>query len=618
MSSTRTHVRVTFEPEGRSVQVLSGSALVEAAARAGIVLDTPCGGQGTCGKCRVEISLNAPEPTEADKTHFSAEELDKGIRLACQTNVTEDMRVSIPLAARFFDQKILTDGSGAEVTLHPTVNKTNVKLSEPTIEDQTADMDRLRAALDEKAIEPNITVIREIPKLLRDNNFNVTAVTAEGRLIAVEAGDTTGHNYGMAFDIGTTTVVGFLMNLVTGREMAVAARSNPQIAHGDDVIARIKHATEEPNGLDDLQSKIIACMNEIITECCESAGIARENVYEITAAGNTTMSHLLLGISPEFVGQAPYIAALRRPVNADASDMGLNIHPDGLLHTLPNLAGFVGADTVGVILATSMHESSEMTLAIDIGTNGELVIGNRDRLISCSTAAGPAFEGARIKFGMRAAEGAIDKMIINDDLEYNVIKGTAPRGICGTALIDLVGELLHAGAIDPNGRLLPPEEFPQTAPDSIKRRIVEGENNSYDFLIAAKADNAIETDLVLTQRDIRELQLAKGAIIAGIRIMMNEIGIEDDGIGHILLAGAFGNFIRRKQAKRIGLLPNIPTDRILYVGNAAGAGARMALQSRQAKKAADRISEQTEYLELASRADFQMEFMSAMIFPTSA
>ena len=615
-SASRTHVHVTFEPEGRSVSILSGSVLIEAAARVGIVLDTPCGGRGTCGKCRVEIAQGAPEPSDADREHFSPEELEQGVRLACQTRVSEDMRVSVPVAARFFDQKILTDGKGAEVPLHPTVRKYHVTLAEPTLEDLAADADRLRAAIPEECVEPSLDMLRMMPRVLRESHFDVTAVCTEGRLIAVEPGDTTGTSYGVAFDIGTTTVVGFLMDLVTGREAAVAARTNPQVVFGDDVVARIRHATVEEGGLAELRGKIVECMNDIIAECCESAGIARESVYEITVVGNTTMNHLLLGISPEFVAQAPYVAALRRPVNADASEMGLAIHPDGLVHTLPNIAGFVGADTVGVILATRMHEAEEIVMAIDIGTNGELVIGNRDRLVCCSTAAGPAFEGARISCGMRAADGAIDKMIVNSDLDYNVIGDTAPRGLCGTALIDLVAELLRVGAIDPNGRLLPTGEMPDTVPDAIKRRIVEGENNGLDFVIAKQPDTALDTDLVLTQRDVRELQLAKGAIVAGVNIMMKEIGVEPDGLGHILLAGAFGNFIRRKMAKRIGLLPNVPTDRILYVGNAAGAGARMALQSRKCKRTADRISEQVEYLELAGRPDFQMEFMSAMIFPT--
>ena len=614
-SATVPHVPVTFEPEGRTVSVMAGTLLIEAAGRAGIVLDTPCGGEGTCGKCRVEIALNAPEPTAADRRHLTEDELARGFRLACRTRVAQAMRVNIPLATRFFEQKILTDGRGAKVPLHPTVRKYHVKLAEPSLEDQRADADRLRARIREKHIEPSLEVLRDIPAMLRKHSYDVTAVVAEGRLLAIEPGDTTGRNFGIAFDVGTTTVVGFLLNLVTGREAAVAARTNPQVTLGDDVVARIKHTTDQPDGLKELQRKIVGCLNDIIGECCRGAGIRRKDIYEVTAVGNTTMNHLLLGINPEFLAQAPYVAALRRPVNARARDVGLRIHPNGLLHTLPNIAGFVGADTVGVILSARIDQSEEMILAIDIGTNGELVIGNRDRLMSCSTAAGPAFEGARIRHGMRAAEGAVDRVLINNDVEYNVIGNVPPRGLCGTALIDLVAELLRVGCVDEMGRLLPPEEMPGAVPDALKRRVVEGEDGALEFVLAGKEQTALGGPLVLTQRDIRELQLGKGAIAAGVAIMLKEAGIEPKDLGHVLLAGAFGNFIRRKMAKRIGLLPDVPSDRILYIGNAAGAGARMALQSRRCKKTADRISERTEYLELAARPDFQAEFMSAMLFP---
>jgi len=616
-SCAREHVGVTFAPEGRSVFVMAGTSLVEAAGRAGITLNTPCGGRGTCGNCRVEVTLNAPAPSDADRQHLSEDEIESGVRLACQVRVTEKMRVNVPVTTRFFDQKILTDGQGKPVELDPSVRKYHGVLPPPTLEDQRSDTDRIHSMIEEDAAVSDVDVLRDLPALLRESDFNVTAVVAEGRLVNVEPGDTTGRNFGMAFDIGTTTVVGFLMDLVSGCEAAVASRTNPQIKFGDDVVSRIHHASQAPQGLAELRQLILDCMNEIIEECCNAAKTSAQEVYEVTVVGNTTMNHLFLGVNPTFVAQAPYVAALRRPVNILARDAGLHIHPHGLVHTLPNIAGFVGADTVGVVLSSDMHQSEGITLAIDIGTNGELVIGNRDRLIACSTAAGPAFEGARIRFGMRAADGAIDKALINNDLEFNVIGNMLPRGLCGTAVIDLVAELLRVGCIDPTGRLLPPEEMPASTPDAIKRRIVEGESKSLAFLIASEAETQINGPIVLTQRDIRELQLGKGAIAAGVSILLKEIGIEPKGLDRVLLAGAFGNFIRRKMAKRIGLLPEVPTGHVLYIGNAAGAGARMALLSRKCKHTADRISRGAEYLELAGRADFQEEFMSAMMFPES-
>ncbi len=525
-SRAKEHVRVTFAPEGRSVFVMTGTSLIEAAGRAGIVLNTPCGGRGTCGNCRVEITLNAPAPSDADRQHLSEDEIESGMRLACQVRVTEEMRVDVPVTTRFFDQKILTDGEGKPVELDPSVRKHHMVLPPPSLEDQRSDTDRVHSMIEEDVVVSNVDVLHDMPALLRASEFNVTAVVAEGRLVNVEPGDTTGRNFGMAFDIGTTTVVGFLMDLVSGREAAVASRTNPQIKFGDDVVNRIQHASQGPEGLAELRQLILDCMNEIIEECCSAAKTSAQEIYEVTLVGNTTMNHLFLGINPEFVAQAPYVAALRRPVNILARDAGLRIHPRGLVHTLPNIAGFVGADTVGVILSSDMHRSEGITFAIDIGTNGELVVGNRDRLVACSTAAGPAFEGARIRFGMRAADGAIDKALINDDLEFNVIGNVLPRGLCGTALIDLVAELLRVGCIDPMGRLLPPDEMPSSTPDAIKRRIVEGENKSLSFLIAPEGETQVNGPIVLTQRDVRELQLGKGAISAGVAILLKEIGVE--------------------------------------------------------------------------------------------
>lgn len=612
-AASQHRVCVTFEPDGRSVHVLPGTLLIEAAVRAGIVLDTPCGGQGTCGKCRVAVAVNPAEPIDAERRHFSAEELAQGGRLACQTRVTQDMTVCIPVASRLFDQRILTNGHGREVALAPTVRKHHLTLAQPSLEDQRADADRLLDGIQESLV-PRIEVLNELPRFLREHEFDITAVAAEGQVIAIEAGDTAEQNFGIAFDIGTTTVVGFLIDLHKGRELAVAARTNPQVVFGDDVVTRIDHASAGHDARKQLQTCIVDCLNDIIDECCRASGIAWENLYEATVVGNTTMNHLFLGVNPEYIAQAPYVAALRRPVNVRGRDLGMKIHPRGIVHTLPNIAGFVGADTVGVILASGMHEAAKPVVAIDIGTNGEIVVGDRDHLVSCSTAAGPAFEGARIRFGMRATDGAIDKILVNEDVEYNVIGDVRPRGLCGTALIDIVAELLRVGVIDPTGRLLGAGEMPQRAPEAVRRRVIEGEKG-LDFIVVPADETDMDGPILLTQRDIRELQLAKGAIAAGVNIMLNHLGLAPADLDQVLLAGAFGNFIRRNMAKRIGLLPDVPNARIRYIGNAAGAGARMALLSRECKETANRISDRVEYLELAGRPEFQAEFASAMMFP---
>ncbi|HRU05135.1 MAG TPA: ASKHA domain-containing protein, partial [Candidatus Brocadiia bacterium] len=451
-------VRVTFQPEGRAVFVLAGSLLCEAAVKAGITITSPCGGNGTCGKCRVLVTKGAPPPTEQCSRLVSAEDLARGVRLACQMHVTQDTVVEIPKESRFYNQKILTHGVGREVDLEPDVRKVHVRLPQPSLEDQRADSDRLVEAVQPGARIP-LSVLRGLPGQIRAANGEVTAVVAGDEILSVEPGDTSAANYGMAFDIGTTTVVGMLIDLTKGDDLAVAARTNPQVAHGDDVIARIGFAATE-TGRRLLQSRIVGCLNEIIDECCATAGIESSTIYEITVAGNTTMNHLLLGIQPDYVAQSPYVAALRDALDTPAAELGIHIHPRGNVHTLPNIAGFVGGDTVGVILATGLLDADKLTLAIDIGTNGEIVAGTKDRLVSCSTAAGPAFEGARIAFGMRAASGAIDKLVLDGDVRINVIGGQKPRGLCGTAVIDAVAELLRVGIVDSTGRIVPPGECP--------------------------------------------------------------------------------------------------------------------------------------------------------------
>ena len=610
-----TSVKVEIQPDGRVVTVFTGTSLIEAVGKAGVILDTPCGGQGRCGKCRVQIVGSPHPPSAADRDSLAAEDLDQGYRLACQTKVLSDLIVRIPDQARMFQQKILTAGVGREVRLDPNVTKRAVIVPAPSLEDQRSDFDRLVGALDDRVrgVWAELDVMRSLPAALRQGGSQVT-ITLEGReIIGIDSGDTTDRLFGVAFDIGTTTVVGMLVDLRTGHEAAVAARTNPQVVYGDDVVSRIRFANDNPAGLRQLQKTILDCVNEIIGELAAKAGIDADSICEATFAGNSTMDHLLLGVDPRSLGEMPFVAAVRGAVNIKAEQLGVGIRPGGNVHTLPNIASFVGGDTVGVILAAGMLDDDRLRLAIDIGTNGEIVLGSSKRLVCCSTAAGPAFEGARIRFGMRAADGAIDKVVFNEDVELSVLGGGAPRGICGTGLIDAVAEALRHGLIDTTGRFRSREDVPAGLPDAIRRRIINSDGGAAFVL----ADNGPEgKPLVLTQRDIREVQLAKGAISAGVATLMAELGVQPADIEEVLLAGAFGNFIRRSQAKRIGLLPNVPTERIRFVGNAAGAGAKMALVAQHCRAEAERISESCKCIELATRTDFHMAFAEAMIFPS--
>ena len=613
--------RVTFQPEGRSAFVLRGTKLVEAAGQAGIILNQPCGGEGTCGKCRVEVLDKAPPPGAPDRKHLGAPLVAQGWRLACQMAVQSDLVISVPQETRFFEQRILTEGEGARYPFQPNLRKKLVRVPPPTVQDQRSDLDRLTAAVGTggraaEGFDADLRLVRALPGLLREHGPEVTVVLAGDRIRAVEPGDTTDRLWGVAFDIGTTTIVGSLMNLADPARAdfgPVAGRTNPQVHFGDDVVSRVSYIEKNADGLERLRSRLVACLNEIIGELCASAGIEREAIYEATAVGNTTMSHIFLGVDPGPIAHAPYVAVLRQAVDLEARDAGLEINPNANLHVLPNIAGFVGSDTVGVILASGIAREERVQFAIDIGTNGEVVLGNRDRLVACSCAAGPAFEGARIRYGMRATDGAISKLVVNEAIEVAVIGGGKATGICGSGLIDAVAELLNVGAIDETGRIADPAAA-RSLPDAVRRAVVDFEGQPAVVLADGEQSRA-GGPILLTQRDVREVQLAKAAMRAGIEVVADEFGVEPPQVHRMLLAGAFGNFVRRSSAKRIGLLPPISTDRIEFIGNAAAAGAKAALACRDCRHEADRISRQTEYVELANRPDFQARYMEAIAFP---
>jgi len=614
MKSADQTIKVVFQPEGRAVYVLPGTTILEAAGNAGIVLETPCGGKGTCGKCRVKVASGCPQPTNADRKAFSDGELLSGSRLACQNRLTEPAVVEVPQDTRFFGQKILVDGIKRDVELNPTFRKVFVTVPEATLEDPQCDLDRLKSCLVGVTASPaaKLPLIRALPRLLDEHENEFTVVLENDDIVTIEKGDTTGSCLGVAVDIGTTSVVGILVDLVTGESKLTASRMNPQVTRGDDVVSRVTYVGESGSGLQELHNVIIGCVNEIVEELCERGGTSCGHIYELSAVGNTTMNHIFLGVDPRGIAQLPFAAVFREAANVKASEIGVTINPLGNVYTSPNIAGFVGGDTVGVILATGMIHGDSTRMAIDIGTNGELVLATKDRVISCSTAAGPAFEGARIQYGMRAAAGAVDKVILDGGVHVTTIANAPARGICGTGLIDCVAEMLRTGVIDPTGRMVGPDEA--DLPDFLKERIIESDgSNSFVLADADRTHNGER--ILLTQRDVREVQLAKGAIRAGIEILMGELGLSAGGIDEVYLAGAFGNFIRRSMAKRLGLLPDIPSEKIAFVGNAAATGAKMVLAAKELRAEAERISREVEYIELAGRPDFQQEFMESMLFP---
>jgi uncharacterized 2Fe-2S/4Fe-4S cluster protein (DUF4445 family) len=624
--------KVTIKPDGKTVWVLEGTTVYEAIEEAGIIIKSECGGAGVCGSCKVKV-VDGRYEEHGSERFLSSKELEESNVLACRAEIKGNLTVEIPITSRLFEQKILTEGIEKEVRVSPWIQKYHVQTVKPTLEDQRFDLDRIMKSLQSQmrrkvqtnlkdsrntpgTAQVSLEVLRLLPESLREEDFSATVVLAGDEIVGIESGNKTDSCYGVAFDIGTTTVVGYLINLRNGKQLGIASRTNPQTSIGDDVITRINYASTNPNGLEKLHEKIVSCLNEIIDELVKEAGIERTDIYEISAVGNTTMNHLFLKLNPKYLALNPYVGVLREGLSVEAKDIGIHINPCGKVYSMPNIAGFVGGDTVAVILASQIHKSREIKFAIDIGTNGELIMGNRERLIACSTAAGPAFEGARITYGMRASDGAVEKVVINrDDVEINTIGASKPIGICGTALIDSIAELLKAGIIDKNGRMRKADELPEHTPAFIRERLITHVNYGSSFVLVPDRVSRSGREILLTQKDVRETQLAKGAIAAGYTILKDTLGIDDKDIKEVLLAGAFGNYIRREQAKQIGLLPDIPTRRIKFIGNAAGSGSKMVLVSRAFRQEAMHISNNTQYIELAVSKDFHKIFAEAMFFP---
>ncbi len=588
-------MKIVFQPYGKRVLVEKGTTIMEAAVAAGIPLETVCGGKGICGKCKVRLI----------KGSSLGGETQEGLMLACQTKIISDAVIEIPASTRLLQQKILVGGVEIKIPLNPNVHKLYLKMNKPSLSDQKSDLSRIIEALDKKGIvigNVSLSFIQQLPLKLRSSDFRVTVVLVDNDLVGVEEVDTTDKKYGISFDIGTTTVVGYLVDLNTGKDISCASRMNPQVVYGEDVVSRIDFAKID-GGLRELNDKVLQAINEIIDEV--SVGIEKENIYELSIVGNTCMLHLLLNITPQSLAFSPYVSALKDPINIKASDLGLKVNEKVNVHVLPTIAGFVGADTIGVLLASQLDEGEDIKLAIDIGTNVEIALGSEKKIIVCSAAAGPAFEGAHIRHGMRAAPGAIDRVVISDGVVYGkTIDNATARGITGSGLVDAVAEMLKNRIINNTGKIL----------DDPEVTTLYGDRLTYE-----KGESAfvLARGITVTQSDIRELQLAKGAIYAGTNILMKELGIKTSDIAEILLAGAFGTSLPKENAQVIGLIPDISIDKLKDIGNAAGVGSKMALISKNARLKAALLSKKVEYVELSGRKDFQDEFMDAMFFPHS-
>ncbi|MGQ9525357.1 MAG: ASKHA domain-containing protein [Armatimonadota bacterium] len=611
---------VTFLPSGRTIAVRDGADILRLAQQAGVSIPNTCGGAGTCGKCTVVLRGSVTPPTELETRILSTAQIAAGVRLACQAVPQGDVAVHVHDHSA---ASVLAEGVSVRFKLAPHVRKVPVALPQPSLEDQASDVERLLNALglSDGVLRADLAVLKDLPSCVRRSDegtaqgwADVTAVTAGDRLLAVEPGETSHASYGVAFDIGTTTVVGYLLDLNTGKCLATASDLNPQVNYGADVISRITHTMQDEGGLQRLRDLIVAKLNSLTQQVCDQAGVSAARVYDFSVAGNTTMLHLLLGLEVRNIAMAPYIPVFTHPLELAAAEVGLHAHPQARTFILPGIASYVGADIVADLLVAKIDRRPHPCLMIDFGTNGEIVLGSRERVLACATAAGPCFEGGSISCGMRAAPGAVSAVQRRgDDIVVQTIADEPPRGICGTGLIDAVAVMLAAGIIDETGRVVDPDEAPEI-PGPLRRRIRSGDGG-YRFVLCEAGERGAPIEIAITQRDVRELQNAKGAVMAGIRILCSELGIGTEGIEAALLAGAFGNYIRPESAVAVGLIPDLPLGRVRSLGNAAGTGAQMALLSTYERRRAERLSRKVEYIELSGDPRFPTEYAEAMYFP---
>jgi uncharacterized 2Fe-2S/4Fe-4S cluster protein (DUF4445 family) len=583
----------------------------DAASWNGIAIDSTCGGHGTCKKCKVRVVKGEVPVGALDPRAFSAAELREGWRLACRAGAREDLVIEVPpLQTR---PKAALAGVGRHVILRPSVQKRHLILDEPTLEDQRSDLQRVLDAIDDLEPQASVQLLRELGSILRKSNYDVTAVICDEDLIDVEPGDTSARRFAIAFDLGTTTVVATLLDLDSGQPLAVRSILNRQQPYGADVITRISATMMDEDALAALRDRAHETVRELTEEVCVEARVDPREVYEITVCGNVTMMHLALGIDPEPLSMAPFVVSTHSFPPVTANEFGVEVHPRAPAFVFPSLGAYVGGDIVAGMLATGITRDRRLRLFIDVGTNSEIALGSNDRVLATAAPAGPAFEAAQIKCGMRAAEGAIEGLKIDgDDLRLEVIGDAEPAGICGSGLVDAVAELVHCGLLDHSGRFIADDDAAREHAALATRLTKIGEERV--FVLHWRGDDPAQS-VFLSQRDVRELQFAKASIATGWNILLRELGVQPDQIAQVLLAGSFGAYLTPLSAVRIGLVPDLALPRIVSAGNVAGEGAKIAALSLRERAEAHSILREVEYVELSGRPDFNDLFIDQLAFP---
>ncbi len=608
--------QVRFMPDNRSAIVEKGVTLAEAARQADVFVKNLCGGEGVCGQCRVKILSGSVDPDEQSMAFFSQEELESGYVLACQTEVLDNLEVLIPPETRMEDAKIMiaeVEEGREGLTTVPIVRKIYLELPQPTIEDNVSDIARVSRGLRKKlgwhSYEISLSCLRRLSENLRDADFKITASVAKDKnrykILRIDKGDTSHQTYGLAVDVGTTTVVAQLVEMGSGKVLGVAGSPNQQASFGEDVISRTIYACKQ-GGLNPVHEAVIKNINELISQLTSEKNLSPEDIMAIVAAGNTTMSHLLLGLLPCSIRLEPYVPTADVYPQIFAREIGININPEGILETLPSVSSYVGGDIVAGVLACGISESPQVQGLIDIGTNGEIAIGNLDWLVCCSASAGPAFEGGGTRCGMRATRGAIEKVEISgDQVSYQTIGNAKPRGICGSGLIDCIYELVKNQIILPDGKFNKDCKDPRlTVADDIPQ-----------YTIAYPEETETGEPIVITQSDIDNLMKSKGAIFAAIKSLVDYIGLSFDSIETFYVAGGFGSYLDIEKSIAIGLLPDIPKERIKFIGNSSLTGARYCLLSEAALEKSVVISRSMTNIELSAYQPFMDEFVAALFLP---
>lgn len=613
--------KVVFHPEEKVAETPRGEDLLGLSRKADMSINSLCNGQGACGKCKIVVTkgkgyLN--ELTDSERRLLNEREIKEGYRLACQAEVEEEgsLAIEVPPETSAGEQVLQLEGVEAPVKLEPSIRRVVVEIPKPSLEEPMADAERLLESmagkLGLKDLELSPRALEELPHAFKEGKGTVSPIVWEDQKILDVQPRSGGPCLGFAVDIGTTKLAGYLVDNITGELMGVSSAMNPQIRYGEDVISRVAHASRVDGGLQELRKAVIGAINGLIDEACGKADVSKRDIYEVVAVGNTAMHHLFLGFPPDSLGSSPYTPVVRSSLDLRAKDLSIDINEGARVHVLPVIADFVGADTVGMILSTEIYRSDLLTLAIDIGTNTEIVLGNEDGLTACSAASGPAFEGGRIKHGMRAASGAIEEVEIDPETlktEYRTIGGARPKGICGSAALDALAGMLKAHVVNKGGKI---------DADLDSDRIRLGAEDVPEFVIAWQEETSINDAIVITQGDVRELQLAKAAISTGIKVLMERNGVDEGELERVLVAGDFGTHLNPSSAKDIGMFPRIPLDRVKSIGNAAGSGARMALLSKRVRKLAEEAANRVKYIELAAKPNFQEEFLNAIYFPSNS